>query len=586
MLFAMRFSPRGLLLAGTLLAILAHSLPTSATGGIYYISPDGSDATGNGSADSPWATLGHATSRMPDDGSTLVVKDGLYVGTQSIGRAFTQTAFIEAENPYAARFRSPETNTRALQCYSASNVHLSGLEFFGSGSTGSEYVMHVSTPAAYNLTFENCIIHDSYSNDLVKVNNQAHDITFRGCLVYNADAATGSYQLFDINTVKDITLDGNIFLMDLEGSGRENNDANGAFIVVKNSSDTLTDYTERITISGNVFHNYQGKADQSYVLIGEDGKPFFEAQDVLVENNLLLFDPDSYMMGAFMVKGGAKDVTFRANTVVGQIKYGGGAYGMQAIKIGSNPDMENIAFYNNIFSDSAGRISDFSDGDPNSIQGLEFLSNVYYNGGQELHESDGSRLFDPATDDPAGVFEYPGVPNPGDLTIARWDPKSASFLSGETTIESEFRRLVETYAKLPRGSVAIDAAAPEHMPATDILGRPWVGQPNIGAYQMEEEILPGDLNSDGTVGSADLDIVRSYWGATVIPGDFEAGDASGDGSVGSADLDVIRGNWGRTASAATAASAAAVPEPGALAALTLLGLFGILLRNGSRAPAA
>ena len=68
--------------------------------------------------------------------------------------------------------------------------------------------------------------------------------------------------------------------------------------------------------------------------------------------------------------------------------------------------------------------------------------------------------------------------------------------------------------------------------------------------------IEGDLNGDGLVGSADLDIVRSAWGQSVSAGDWLAGDPSGDGIVGSADLDIIRANWGN------AASAAAVPEPG------------------------
>ena len=64
--------------------------------------------------------------------------------------------------------------------------------------------------------------------------------------------------------------------------------------------------------------------------------------------------------------------------------------------------------------------------------------------------------------------------------------------------------------------------------------------------------LPGDLNEDGFVGSADLDIVRANWGATVTPG--TSGDADGDGVVNSGDLDVVRANWG--------AGGVAVPEPG------------------------
>ena len=73
---------------------------------------------------------------------------------------------------------------------------------------------------------------------------------------------------------------------------------------------------------------------------------------------------------------------------------------------------------------------------------------------------------------------------------------------------------------------------------------------------------PGDLNDDGYVNSADLDLVRGNWGTAVAPN--TNGDATGDGFVNSADLDVVRGNWG-------AGPATAVPEP-AVPAL-LLGVF-------------
>ncbi len=66
--------------------------------------------------------------------------------------------------------------------------------------------------------------------------------------------------------------------------------------------------------------------------------------------------------------------------------------------------------------------------------------------------------------------------------------------------------------------------------------------------------LAGDLNGDGMVGSADLDIVRANWGQTVEAGCLSCGDPSGDGVVGSPDLDIVRANWG-------ASTAAAVPEP-------------------------
>ena len=76
--------------------------------------------------------------------------------------------------------------------------------------------------------------------------------------------------------------------------------------------------------------------------------------------------------------------------------------------------------------------------------------------------------------------------------------------------------------------------------------------------------LEGDLNDDGFVGSADLDLVRGHWNESVS-GPAQ-GDANGDGTVNSADLDIVRGNWG----AGAAAASSAVPEPSML--VLLLGL--------------
>ena len=107
--------------------------------------------------------------------------------------------------------------------------------------------------------------------------------------------------------------------------------------------------------------------------------------------------------------------------------------------------------------------------------------------------------------------------------------------------------------------------------------------PGIGAGywdSVEFEIDPatggpleGDLNGDGLVGSADLDIVRSHWGETVEQGNLLEGDPSGDGTVGSADLDIVRANWGQ----GTPSSASAVPEP--VGGILLLGGLIALLRR-------
>jgi hypothetical protein len=78
--------------------------------------------------------------------------------------------------------------------------------------------------------------------------------------------------------------------------------------------------------------------------------------------------------------------------------------------------------------------------------------------------------------------------------------------------------------------------------------------------------LEGDLDGDGFVGIADLNIVLGAWNATVTPGD--APDPSDDGFVGIEDLNIVLGNW----NAGTPPAATTVPEPASLVLMSLLGV--------------
>ncbi|XAL98709.1 autotransporter-associated beta strand repeat-containing protein [Phycisphaeraceae bacterium D3-23] len=73
--------------------------------------------------------------------------------------------------------------------------------------------------------------------------------------------------------------------------------------------------------------------------------------------------------------------------------------------------------------------------------------------------------------------------------------------------------------------------------------------------------LLGDLNTDGFVGAADLDLLLAHWGRDVFAYDYSAGDASGDGVVGDADLQIVIAQFGNGTPGGT------VPEPGSLAAI-------------------
>ncbi len=112
---------------------------------------------------------------------------------------------------------------------------------------------------------------------------------------------------------------------------------------------------------------------------------------------------------------------------------------------------------------------------------------------------------------------------------------------------------------------------------TNLFGdRNIVINPEIGnAYLAISGIvtLAGDLNSDGFVGIADLNIVLSHWNQTVTEGYLFSGDPTGDGFVGIADLNVVLGNW----NTGTPPAGNPVPEPGTLVILALT--VGLLQRR-------
>jgi len=97
------------------------------------------------------------------------------------------------------------------------------------------------------------------------------------------------------------------------------------------------------------------------------------------------------------------------------------------------------------------------------------------------------------------------------------------------------------------------------------------------AEALAGNLLAGDLDGDGFVGIADLNIVLGNWNQNVPPGDPLA-DPSGDGFVGIADLNVVLGNWNAGTPPLGDASAN-IPEP---ASAMLIAAGGLALGRHRR----
>ena len=471
----LNFKPFSKTKALSLVCIIVASLFSSVLlADSFYVATDGNNSSGDGSQANPWANISFAIDQVVD-GSTIEVEAGTYTGRVNLDRKFQTGVLIRSSSPYQAKLR--HNNGAVVTCFSCQGITLEGFDIAHSASNNIALVIQIQTVEVSNVTLRNNIIHDSTNNDLLKINNGARDVLVQGNIFYNQ---AGSDEHIDINSVIGVTVLDNVFFNSASQA------VTSSYIVVKDSNGNSDGVlgSEDISIRRNVFLNWQGNDGQSFVRVGEDGTANFEAQNVLIENNLMIGNSSRLMRSAFTVQG-SRDIRFQFNTVVGDLP--ARSFAARLLAVGQNRPNENIVLSNNIWSDPAGTMGtegfigadvfDAPNGDNLSVQ---LDNNLYFNGGNAIPGDSAQQVN--IDDDLNAVIADPGLPAQNGLVLPVYN--GSQFGGGLSTIRQVLVDLANRFGKPAAGSAAIDHASNIAKPADDLLGASRGSAPDIGAIEV------------------------------------------------------------------------------------------------------
>ncbi len=449
----------------------------------FYVATDGNDESGNGSAEAPWATITHALDSVAD-GSVIMVRPGLYTGRVRIRGQFANGVMVRSEYPYQAQLRADET---VLTIFEAQGITIEGFDVAHLSAAAEPIVVQIQDALGAEpggaeftsrITLRNNILHDSYNNDILKINNGAQQISIIGNIFYNQG---DSDEHIDINSVRDVVIEDNIFFNDFAASGRTVTGESSSYIVAKDSNGDEDGMVglDGLTIRRNIFLHYEGSSGHNMVLLGEDGNSYYEVMNVLIENNLFLGDGNP-IRAPFGTKG-VQNVLFRHNTISGDMP--AAAFVWRSNVEGENQPNDNIQLVNNIFSDPTGTMDNFATAPTGETALFVLGNNLYWNGGAPLPVN-GEEMVQIGAD-AAALEGDPRLNPPVNLPLPVWDATLRQFGGGAGDIRAAFTQLVLAYAVPQAGSVAIDQADPAQISGEDILGQVRTGAGDVGAYEVQ-----------------------------------------------------------------------------------------------------
>jgi len=333
-----------------------------------HVASNGSDETGDGSEDKPYATPAFAVKKIPPGGE-VIVHEGTYgqfvIDEETSGTAADPVVIRAAEGERAVIESAPGDESVGIYMVNVDNITLDGFEVRG----GTHGIYYDSTPdrgekALENITIRNCKVHGIRGihgicvyagNDLAPVKNLA----MSGCEVYDCECydsestvLNGNIDGFLINN--NIIHDNNNIGIDMIGfEGTAAHEGTGS----DNAYDS--DYVRNGECCGNVVYNISSDGNEAYFVDGEyqlcaDGIYVDGGQDIEIHDNFVFncdigievateHSPDDNEL--FRVSG----IEVHDNVVAGCMGWCGMCFGGYDADLGFT---EDCSFHNNTFVDN------------------------------------------------------------------------------------------------------------------------------------------------------------------------------------------------------------------------------------------
>lgn len=409
-----------------------------------HVAANGSDETGDGSEDKPYATPAFAVTKV-SPGCEVVVHEGAYgqfaIDEKASGTAADPVVIRAAEGEKAVIESAPGEESVGIYLVNVDNITLDGFEVRG----GTHGIYYESTQdrgeqVLENITISNCVVHGIRGihgicvyagNDLAPVKNLA----MSGCEVYDCECYDSESAVFNGNIdgflINDNVIHDNnnigIDMIGFEGTAMHNNPGSD------NAYDN--DFVRNGECCGNVVYNISSDGNEAYFEDGEyqlcaDGIYVDGGQDIKIHGNFVFncdigievateHSPDDNEL--FRVSG----IEVYDNVVAGCMGWCGMCFGGYDADLGFT---EDCSFHNNTFVDNAVTIG------VQRSRNNKIFDNIFAGEGEEIEYNE-----DVAEEDMKNEFEGNVTTQDGNGVLDGFrslvEGKGSSFVPDEKYVE-------------------------------------------------------------------------------------------------------------------------------------------------------